>query len=661
MRSLRTALWTLTVPGLLSAQTDRDGPGAFTLASQAEKLISQEKFDEALVLLWAAESKILEVDGATARDMTRKSIEALLKKADPILATRRREFLAITNELVKLAQRYLRKKWIRTGGDVLRAGGMFVPQLVEKRLTYVEKRLRANADAAPATPTEAPKAEGPEDRFADFRAEHYTSDKWTKDGNVFVSPRIEEATEFVIAGNVRHGDERLRWEVQVDGRSEASGALVFGALADNDYYLAEIGNFEGANQGWATLFYWDGEKVQRLAEKHFSIKPADRGKWRQGELHVRGRELSLHVDGRKVVSTTGPRDTHGAVGVFVNGRSKNKEPVRFRNLRIDALPDPSAAKAKPDPADALRGALAQRLSNAEAAIERGDREEAALALRAMRPELDALGDATRAAMRAALDELIAKADPFAGPRRTIGTAIADKLGHLAQAYVVAKRPLSALQLLDRAALFDPNVAGAFRDKLSDELAPVLAKIHGLPPEPDVPADDRALRDEFEGGRGLWTAEPWQFRDGAAIAPTPGATGAALLGKTANDKFGTARLQVRGRGDVERAIIFSFRSRHDFWVASVAPHDGGRLAVAHYFGGKWQKVANRKVKFSPEALAAWMTIEVSFGPKSIRARFGKSEVLEAKTPETFRPGRFGLWVTPGDGAASFRNFSFEPAK
>ena len=239
-------------------------------------------------------------------------------------------------------------------------------------------------------------------------------------------------------------------------------------------------------------------------------------------------------------------------------------------------------------------------------------------------------------------------------------SIGARLAALAVEYAEGQRPRAALELLERASRYDESAVKAAKRRGAKALRPALAERDGLPPEASVAViDNQQLCEYFRAptypfGDAVWKIDPIQ-----GAQPPENQKGALVLGAKPDKEIRSVSLQTRplSPDSGSRGMVFSWRSRSDYFLVQ---HNQRieELAVYHYYGKNWHRLAKQRTKFSPEALAEWMTMAVSWDTESLQVQFGTSDPLKFGRPDLFRPGRVALWMSDRHGPFEFRNFALE---
>ena len=293
-------------------------------------------------------------------------------------------------------------------------------------------------------------------------------------------------------------------------------------------------------------------------------------------------------------------------------------------LRLEAA-DKAKERKPPGP---FLGGVAELLARADAALARGDREEAAAAARIARREAGPVpGDAARGVAAA---ELIKKVDDLDGVRREAETLAARQLIAVADAYARAKWPRLCLDLLLVADALDPEAARRPLDEARKK--PGAESSVRLPDPRGFGAGRDQLLDFFKDGRQPF-AKGWKVGPDGATSPSLGDNTTMIL--SGPSVAGDARIGIDfllGRVNGKVGLAFGVQSPTDYLVLEVH-HDTGetviRLVRVHEADVTvfWEETT----RYGKDVRADWMRM-------TLELHGGEATVTVAD--ETFRPRRVG---------------------
>ena len=661
-RHAATVTFALGLGAFSSAQGEppRPEPTAVDLVKVAEKLLADERFDEGIVALWRAEQALETIDSETTRRAMREGLAAQLGKVDPLDGERRAARAVAAGKLVKLAGNYRRRNWCARALQQLDDAERLSAGSSAKERLAVEKRLARRKPARRSEPEPQPEPEPAGDLLPTMELREVLGD-WVRDARGIRSPALEESTVMLFAESPTHEDNLLRIELRI-GANEGQAGVIFGATDTSNFYIADVFVDSASRQGSITIWRVTGRtSVEKLVDRGLNLTKEKAADWLKIAVEIRGQQVVATLNGKGRIQVKCPTIPHGGVGLFVSGSSANKAPVEFRELHIDPLPVEKEVEAAAQPLRSKLPAekLQERIAAAERLITAGQVEDAVLALGSVREDLVTVeSDVMRSALEAATRALLETNDPLHAKVVTAHREIAELFVPMGRRYLAAKRPFAATALLERAGGFDDKAVAAELRAARATLEPILAKRRGLAPEPEARADNATGRAWFEGGR-QYGVSGWSWRESFLSSPELEDAGTLHVAKRkANWKAGRASVQVRLRGEASAGVAFGVRSLHDYYLAGVSHGKrDSHVFVSRHYNNNWQDIAQRVVRFSPEARAGWMTIDVVHQEGKVVVRVGQAKPIEVAKKDLDPRGTYGfyVWTERRLGSAQFRNF------
>lgn len=634
-----------------------------------ERLVAAGDVEGAVLELWSAEAALDPAhDDAIARSL-RADLGARLAKHDPLAEQRAAARRRVAAHWIELARTYGRKKWFRTGRELLDVAARDDAEAAAKATGYFDKQLERARQAPAAAPPEPPP--GPASLLATFEP-LIRAGNWQTTPEMFASPPLADRTHYILSQEPQHGEHRLLVDVKL-GDVAGIAAFAFGVTGAQSYWFVSLEHEMLAADGPSRrdvsshlgLYRFDAEgsedaPAKWLAGEHATFTAAERAGWLTIEVLVRGRTIECGIGARARFQHTAKSDVRGGVGFVVPHNSAHREPVLFRDLRIEPLPD-MAAPELPATARRPEQGVVDAIASAEATIAAGEPEAACEVLRAARREVAGLDSAAvRRVLLGTIAGLERDADPCASARADAERAIAREWIALAGAYQDAGRPFCARAVLEHAATFDEEATVAPRAALDAVLAPLLEQRFGFGPDAGAlePTDNRALQAAFASARQYWGTEPWDLARAVLVSPRIVGDGSALLlggSDSAATRASVQFRQVDGRGGA--AIVFAAKSQFDFHLFNVHHAPAGTYVQVLHYKSEWRQLAEATLRFSDEARATWTTLSVEFGGGTICARVGKAPPLVVANAGPLA-GRFGLLAESVEGVTGrieFRNW------
>lgn len=397
------------------------------LLAAAEHDLVADRREAALLRLWAARRLLPGLDGAV-RDAADTASTALLAKADPLLAERAAADAATARPLLLLSRAYRGRKWIATADELVAAAAEFDPAAAQKE-----------AQASIRPPAAKPAGEP----FAALGQLAVEGSWQARDGALFTPDPLAPTSAWYVT-RTPHADHAIAVDIDVGDRSAMFGILL-GATGHEQYHIVDYEFWKGTTTVQVRFWRWRDGDLRELAVGHIELDRLRTAPTRLQVL-VRGNRVEARADGKVVLDAAADAPLRGNVGFYASGSSKLKTALAVRNFELAPLPeDTPTAAAIAAAADADRQrTVTEVIAAAERLLAKKQPELAAAKLRAARGSALAIAAATvRSTLLAAVDKLLATADPLQARRQKAFAEAAAAQAALAEAYAAAGMPRAA--------------------------------------------------------------------------------------------------------------------------------------------------------------------------------------------------------------------------
>ncbi|MCA8955180.1 MAG: DUF1080 domain-containing protein [Planctomycetes bacterium] len=663
--------------GVAAQQKPGSQSGVLDSVREAEALLQKGEKERAAQLLRSCRSRTGEVPD-TMRRAIEDSIAAMLERADPHGADLKSAEQRAADAFLDLAKTYRVRKWYRTSLRMVREAERYDGSRIGEALHSLKvmaPRLFAKTTPAPVASSEAA---GPRDQLADAVIRDEYAQGWKITKQTITSPRVPDKPSSNLAllfDKPTHGDG----EVGIDVKwSDAEGqvGMLFGATDYNEYFMYYI-DYYGDGRGIATVSSWSGEVFKKLSSVEFHSPKVFKDRWNRLAVRVDGTTATLLLAGETVHTVTLPSAPRGRIGLTIGVAAPGKSPVEFRGLQVKSPAELAREKAQAAAArlrakeDPHQRAATEQIAAAEDSLNAKQPEEAFLAVLEAGPHVPRVRSAAvRSALQQSILTLCKRSNRVFKQHRDAYTKAAKALLGAANSYTAGGWHTTARELLVRARELDAEVPTAALAANDKAMEPILAKLHGHRPEPQVAADTEQITKWFQGGREPYGKAGWTF-DAVSARPTSQPSrrsGAVLLSTRKVGKAANVTLQIK-TGDVvsTAGVVFGAKSKFHYHLLTIDHEPKLRATFVQVY--KWNGSEHLKVgpqlqlRFTPEARAQWMTLGLAFDDQKVVVRLGREPAKTLPLKGQDFSGSLGLYTTlrPGSTAVEFRNLTIEEPK
>jgi len=646
-----------------------------TLVSRAEALIKKGEKEDAALMLWQALDLLRGREPHPIEDMTRLSARFLLKENDPFEMERRAAFTEVAKLQVAVGKSYRIKKWYDTARGRLDVAALYDPHAIGKERTVLEAKAKGKKGApkkAAPKPAAKKKVDNLDRTFAvkvggSWRNVDGELESKQHKGDNEAEPRHWHWT------TEHHQDQH---QVSFEFRSlDPNGEYNFGLGLGVDPakkvggYRLILQHFKNHKVANLRILKVDGMTLTEVAAGFAELGKTANG-YHLVTATVREDSVSFQIDANKPTVAKNIAPPSGIVALMVGIQGVTSSAIRYRNLTIGPLPAdaPTDEELRQQELEKRQHAITDAVEKANELIAARKKEPAALLLRGALLELRQMpAGVLRDNLAKPIDEMLKKADPTAKKRHTAALKCAEALGVLAEKYAADKRPRLGLVLAQRAMQFDPDGQAARLKKVEKAIADWnVAQLTVRTAELAAPKDDgKMLREWFAGGTLLDSrAKPW-IVEGAGARIEKASDGCSMLmPKQGTLLEGTFGVHVRLPANATQGgVVFDAAGPHDFAVAMVIrTRKELILHVTRWAGGKWLKLATKKVPTDAWRLEAWHPITVETAKSGIKVKALGVEVKLDRKRLGDANGRIGLYaanLTNDEATIEVRAFHAKP--
>jgi hypothetical protein len=315
-----SARWLLPLLLLAAAPAQAD-PAARLEAARARQAAGES--EAAAAELRALRTALDEVADAGKRKTLATAVDALLAKVDPDDAAAQRQLEAAARDLLKAAQGYARRKWLRMALPWCELADALAPKVAASALA----EARAGGSAADAMTT----------WFADGKS-LVGPGKWTVADGTVLSPRLTRESEGFRS--IKQTPNEYRIDVAVRAAAEpAKVGFVFGLhyreSDGGDYFIEELRHLQCGSQ--LRLLHVSGQQVDELLNVPVQLTRAERAGWLDLWVEARRDRVAIGIGHIERAEVPVKQDLAGCIGFYVSGDSPYREPIAARDLRVRTL------------------------------------------------------------------------------------------------------------------------------------------------------------------------------------------------------------------------------------------------------------------------------------------------------------------------------------
>ena len=302
----------------------------------AKTRIEAGRVESGVLLLKQLSSIVTQVRDEKQRKAFRKEIDKLLRAHDPVHRKALKAEKAAAKSLVSLVKRYRRE-------DLPRSAMRILKQAARVRGDATDKEFALLGDIR-----EEPSSVSTLEEWLKSHDLVHGTDEWKWSGDTVASPRLtgENITEAIASRQKVDGNFRFSVEAKA-GVGTFNWAMMFGqrtVAANPTYYLAEIRHVE--HEGCRVLFHrYQNGRMEDVAYSDFYLTRTERRDFVKLEIEVLDDELRATIStpaspDDAIHRLTMPRKsirTDGAIGLFITGNSKRRDPITFRRMVIEEI------------------------------------------------------------------------------------------------------------------------------------------------------------------------------------------------------------------------------------------------------------------------------------------------------------------------------------
>lgn len=646
----------LASPFAVAQQPAAKKPNPVTLVSRAEALIRKGEKEDAALMLWRALDLLRGRDPNPIEDATRLSARFLLKENDPLEMERRAAFTEVAKLQVAVGKSYRIKKWYDTARGRLDVAALYDPYAIGKERTVLEAKAKGKKGAPKKVAPKPAAAEQVDNLNRKFAA--HVAGKWhTVDGELESKAHLgnneDKPRHWQWTTKHTQADNLMTFEFRaLDVNGEYNLGLGLGAdeVKLVGGYRLVLQHFKNTNEVHARILKVEGMTVTDVADGYIKLGKTANG-YHLVTAAVREDSVSFQIDSHKPVVAKNIAPPRGLISLQVGMSGVVSSAIRFRNLTIGPLPAdaPTDEELRQAELEKRQHAISSAVDEAKELIAARKKEPAALKLRGALLELRQMPPGIlRNNLATPIQAMLNKADPTAKKRHTAALKCANALGVLAEKYATGKRPRLGLVLAQRAMQFDPDGQVARIEKIEKALADWnIAQLTVRKAELAAPNDDgKQLREWFVGGRLLDSrAKTWIVEGvGARIENAVDAC-SMWMPKQGTLLEGTFGVHVRLPATATQAgVVFDAAGPHDFGAAMVIRKRKELLVhVARWAGGKWIKLASKRVPTDAWRLEAWHPITVESTKSGVKVKALGVELKVDRRRLGDANGRIGLYA------------------
>jgi len=293
--------------------------------AQATRAYRAKKKEEAAHLL--REARGLARDDAENRAAELARIGGMLRRADPLAATRERTGRKIAKLFVGLAGRYRRQGWLEEARRILEDNAHRAPRLAQRPLLAIGKEFEEKSSA---------KNRSFHDLF--HKGPRLgTNMGWQLTHHEAVSPRPDGTSSMIASNRLLPARIRVRLEMKLgDYRSRAS--VCFGYRNRQALLAVDLAHRDGEMPFTALKDYYLDDKGAQVKGVPLWPNVYVRGDWTPVEVVIRGEKITIKVGRAEPYDYTAlGRDLSGRLGLLLAEGHGDGPPVRYRDLRIEVL------------------------------------------------------------------------------------------------------------------------------------------------------------------------------------------------------------------------------------------------------------------------------------------------------------------------------------
>ncbi|MFQ5503714.1 MAG: hypothetical protein ACE5F1_02825 [Planctomycetota bacterium] len=298
--------------------------------------------------------------------------------------------------------------------------------------------------------------------------------------------------------------------------------------------------------------------------------------------------------------------------------------------------------------------LESGIAAATAKLQAGRKEDASCILEQCKGLAASLEDAAlRKRFMSRIVGLARQSDPLADKRSKLARKIAKDLLEVAEVYAKRAWHKTALELLEKAVLLDPELASGRIDRMRQKAAGSSS----------TPARSVEATDWIKDGDQpfSYTSGEWKVEGDEIKSPAPKNAISMLV--AAKSLSGSYRLAIDYRIDErhgDAGLVFAFRDPDNFDVLHVM-QDPRRVELRLYEFEARKRKSLLRHRLEPKPDTEWIPLSVEIKDKEILVRIGKADPIKVARRQPDYSGYPGLLIfgnTPGRKPTSFRGLRIE---
>jgi len=675
MRMHRLALTTTLLVSTLAAQAEKqEKVEPLTLVSRAEKLLQQKEVEDAVLVLWQALDLLATLPSHPVHDSTAVSARFLLNENDPREAQRRAVFASVGKQEVELAAAYRGKKWLDTAEGRLDVADRYDRDAGAKERAALEAAKPKSKPGAAAKEVPKPAAGKLSPLLLRANTE-WVHGEWKEVGDA-LECQAPKGDHLEWVTKATHGDHEIVVEFRpVEPTQDHNAILAVGlgireGSANYSGYRLQCDYDPPSKEYGLILWAIRGMTFENLVAAWVKGTPSADG-FHRVSIQVRGPRLRAQMDQGAPIEVATPADVRGKVGLLQGVSDASTCAVQFRNLRVDPLPPDRSTDGERRTSDeaANQDAIAKAVADAKELIIKKPEPASQLLREALGRVAAMSAGVLRTNLQKSIDQMLVQADPLAARRRKTEQGIATELATLADAYGKAGLYRVALELVERAAAYDPEgqaarLAAAREAVAQWNLAQAKARANELAP----PADDGAvLRTWFEKGR-QFVSYGLPFAVNGAIACAEGLTAGTVaswappLRMPRVEKYSVyVNLPAVGANG---GLVFDAVNSTKFGVVCLERHSKGMRLYASLRAGEssWVPLAQREVEMDAWRRDGWHQITVESSAAGLTATCGNTKLQVPRAQLGKAAGEIGLYAFhTADGPVAVQFCAFAVGK